>query len=106
MIDRDEPIRECFAFNKDGLRCNGMAGHPGKHSHSIEWTDEECWTPLSHRETTPAEGLPQVPLWPPAQPAPQGGGMCAICEHPHHPEGRCGADDGGFECDCHNSVLE
>jgi hypothetical protein len=99
MIDRDEPVRECFAFNKDGLRCTGRAGHPGKHGHAIEWGDDECWTP------TAGLPIPQPPIWPPVQPAPQGSGMCAICEHPMH-DGRCGADDGGFECDCAQGIED
>jgi hypothetical protein len=104
-VTADENLRKalftaCFAFNKDGLRCMEPAGHDGPHSHAIEWSDDEVWTP------TAGLPIPQPPLWPPAPPATQGSGICMICEHPHHPNGVCGADDGGYDCDCANSVEE
>lgn len=87
----------CWAFNKDGQRCQQLAGHDGNHAIAVEWSDEECFSPIVHQ-------LPQPPLWPPTQPATQGSGGCIICEHPHHPNGVCGADDHGYDCDCSNSV--
>ena len=107
-----EPIRTCFAFNGDGLRCMVPAGHDGPHSHAIEWSDDEVWTPdhLSHGGTTfgnphqmgVADGLlPNIMLTETVIPA--GSGRC-FCGHDMH-DGMCGADDGDdMTCDCSNGI--
>jgi hypothetical protein len=103
----DKPLRKCFAFNGDGLRCMGIAGHDGPHAHAIEWTDDEVWTPeardLARIPMGVADGL--IPAFVPDVPV-AGSGRCGICLHPHHPDGTCGADDGGFDCDCATSIED
>jgi hypothetical protein len=39
------PIRTCFAFNPNYQRCDMPAGHPGDHSITVLWTDDDCWDP-------------------------------------------------------------
>jgi hypothetical protein len=100
-------IRQCHSYSKTGARCEHPAGHTGKHYISVEWSDAEAWTPLDSASSIPmgvADGLIIVDDLP--QPVYVGSGMCAICEHPHHPDGVCGADDGGFDCDCATSVED
>jgi hypothetical protein len=112
--DGTEYLIRCYAYNKAGQRCEQLAGHDGKHALVTEWSDAECWTPLSQREpiqfASPApvvlgeqghavlleDGVEQI----------TGSGRCGICEHPHHPGGVCGADDHGYDCDCSNSVED
>lgn len=36
---------QCHAYNKNGQRCEHMAGHPGWHEVSFEWDDDSCWVP-------------------------------------------------------------
>lgn len=92
-------MRGCFAFNRDGLRCDSPAGHDGPHTLTIEWDDEEVWTPLA----APAPGLSVVPTVVPVR---TGARKCAICSHRFH-QGVCGAPDGdGFDCDCAAGVEE
>lgn len=38
-------IKQCWAFHRDGDRCEHPAGHPGDHTTSTSWTDIECATP-------------------------------------------------------------
>lgn len=102
MIDRDEPLRECYAFNKNGQRCSHPAGHRGEHAVIITWGDDECWTPggptLFTAIAEPViEHLVDIP---------KPSGKCVICDHPMH-TGICGRPDGDdFECDCANGVEE
>lgn len=96
----------CFAYNRDGLRCDSLAGHDGPHTLTIEWDDDECWTPgdvlipptvvrIGREELT--EHLVEIP---------KPSGKCVICSHRFH-EGVCGAPDGdGFDCDCSAGVEE
>lgn len=104
----EESVDRCWAYNKSGQRCELVAGHDRDHSVIIAWGSDECWTPgtefiipMASRATVednPIEHLTPGP--------PPGSGRCGICEHPHHPDGTCGADDGGFECDCSHSVED
>lgn len=104
------PIRVCWAFNPMRQRCDMPAGHPGDHSITISWPDEDClepgtgmieldvreygtarFIPPSHGET---EHLVDVPVELED---------CAVCEHPaeYHPmQGPCVMG----QCDCKNYV--
>lgn len=85
----------CFAFNRSGLRCMMPAEHDGPHSHSIEWSDDECWTPdrmgiadglIPVPGVTPTGAVVPPPL--PSLPAPSKARPCEVCEHRMH-DGMC-----------------
>ena len=98
----------CFAYNRDGLRCDSVAGHDGPHTLTIEWTDEECWVPGETIEVTLKEyGVPRIttPLTEHLVEVPKSSGKCVICSHRMH-NGACTAMDGEFDCDCANGVEE
>ncbi len=42
-----DTIRQCWAFHKDGTRCDMPAGHPGNHAVERTWTDDECLDPTT-----------------------------------------------------------
>lgn len=48
-----EEIRQCWAFNRNGVRCEHPAGHPGKHVVTSEWGDDECFSPIKGPVHTP-----------------------------------------------------
>lgn len=81
----NETIRQCWAYNKDGQRCDHPAGHPGNHVVMAEWTDSECFSPIQHQ--LPAQPKPTIPAVPkpPAEPT-----KCVACQHMHK----------GGECKC------
>lgn len=96
--DGTEYLVRCFAYSMDGQRCEQLAGHDGNHAVVKEWTDEECFTPLSVRTAAPAA--------PPSDPTlgqSRGDEPCLICGHTMH-RGRCTGMDGEFPCDCANGV--
>ncbi len=41
----EEKIRQCWAYSKDGVRCEHPAAHSGDHVVEKSWTDEECSDP-------------------------------------------------------------
>ena len=71
-------IRRCWAFHRDGMRCEHPAGHPGDHAVQRTWDDSDCAIP----------GQPQ----PPKTPAPlvEVAVKCVACGHQHK----------GGECKC------
>lgn len=38
-------VARCWAYGPTGQRCEQDAAHPGNHTVSTEWTDDECVTP-------------------------------------------------------------
>jgi hypothetical protein len=95
-------LRNCFAYNQQGQRCDMPAGHPGDHAITTTWTDEECYAPYSAPVPTPRvyDGMASFPegsLGPP--PMPGDTDECLICDHRMH-RGMCKAD----ECDCKNGM--
>lgn len=86
-------VRRCWAFHRDGARCEHPAGHPGNHVVSKEWTDAECATPGE-----PVQNLVRVPVIPeeappPPPPAPV---KCVACQHQHK--------GGACKCGCHEFI--
>ena len=81
-------IRQCWAFHKDGTRCDMPAAHPGDHSVERTWTDSECAMPTI---IPPAQ--PPAPLPPPLVEAPV---KCVACGHQHR-GGQC-------KCGCHEFI--
>ena len=105
MVDRNEPYRQCWSFNGEGARCSLVAGHAGKHSVSVEWTDAEAWMPTFQTVATPTATVTVVNdvvavddgYVPPEK------RKCIICDHKMH-TGVCNVEMGGFGCDCANGV--
>jgi hypothetical protein len=95
-------VKGCYAFNREGLRCDKDGGHEGLHALTIEWDDADLWTPETAPVGSPhqirvADGL--VPL----EPAPDYDdtvlGRCVVCRHSMH-AGECRIGD----CDCRAGV--
>ena len=84
-------MKGCFAYNRDGLRCDGEGGHDGPHTLTIEWDDDDVWTP----ETPPT--APALAVVPPPMQHPVLSVNCDLCEHPWH-DGPCPA------CDCRQAI--
>lgn len=84
-------VRRCWAFHRDGARCEHPAGHPGNHVVSKEWTDAECATPGE-----PVQNLVRVPIAPQEPPTQAPPTKCVACQH-HHKGGAC-------KCGCHEFI--
>lgn len=92
-----DTIKQCWAYNIEGQRCEHPAGHPGNHVITAEWTDEECYSPIRHQ-------LPQQPMSEPTtglvtlveNKAPVEPAACVACNH-HHRGGQC-------KCGCHEFI--
>lgn len=87
----------CWAFNKDGVRCELEPGHSKPHTMSVTWTDEECYSPIKHQlpvvttTTLPTSGVVTVNETAPSEPPP-----CVACGH-RHKAGVC-------KCGCHEHI--
>jgi hypothetical protein len=55
-----EDIRQCWAFHRDGARCEHPAGHPGDHAVQKTWNDLQCATPGEFGE--PERSAPGTPV--------------------------------------------
>lgn len=86
-------MRQCWAFSKDGVRCEQEAGHDGNHSVTHEWDDLQCATPGEFDITTPEPVYPAPPV--------KVGGVtkCVVCSHVMH-DGEC------ISCECRTGVAE
>lgn len=97
-----DQIRQCFAYNIKGERCDHPAGHPGEHAITYSWTDDECYEPGR------AEGIPMTksreeaaikfmeehrPVLPEPMPEPVG---CIACQHKHK--------GGACKCGCYEFI--
>lgn len=78
-------IRQCWAYNQQGQRCDHPAGHPGNHVIMQEWTDDECATPGSTVVATVSTASLREALAAPAPPipAPPADDKCIACNHKH-----------------------
>lgn len=68
-------IRQCWAFHRDGARCQHPAGHPGDHAIEQTWSDAECATP---GEFAPVPYIPTERVVEQAVLEP-----CVACTHMH-----------------------
>lgn len=82
-------VRQCWAFHRDGARCQHPAGHPGNHMIEQTWTDLECATP---GEFAP---VPYVPVEKPKA-EPTKSDPCVACEHMHK--------GGTCKCGCYEHI--
>jgi len=83
---------QCWAYNKSGVRCEEVAGHPGDHTMSVRWTDEECFSPIVHQLPEPKRSMYTDPGWDEPEAA---DAACLVCDHPMHKR-MCPIDT----CDC------
>jgi hypothetical protein len=80
-------IRQCWAHDTNGNRCQAKASHRGNHYLKIVWTDEEC-VGLPLIKVLPDEPIPlAIPTPPPVQVDVT---SCVACHHRHR----------GGECKC------
>lgn len=84
-----EQIRQCWAFHKDGTRCDMPAGHNGDHAVERTWGDSECAIPGQDHVQKPV----QVPVPQPLVEAPV---KCVACGHQHK--------GGACKCGCHEFI--
>ena len=85
-------IRTCWAFNKEGQRCEHPAGHTGNHIITAEWTDAECAIPTAQQVlSTPAAVYPPPPVLE-SQPL-----KCVACNHKH--------SGGTCKCGCYEEIA-
>lgn len=85
-----DAVRRCWAFHRDGARCEHPAGHPGNHVVSKEWTDAECAMPGE-------ANVVQIPVPAPAQPKLEVVEVkCVACQHKHK--------GGACKCGCHEFI--
>ena len=83
-------VRQCWAFHRDGMRCEHPAGHPGDHVVQKTWNDLQCATPGEFEITPP----PAAPIPPP--PVAEEDVKCIACGHKHR-SGTC-------KCGCHEFI--
>lgn len=92
-------IRQCWAYHRDGVRCEHPAGHPGNHAVQKTWTDLQCATP---GEFTPAPATLVTDIAPQkTQPlvtavASVAVTKCIACNHAHK-SGEC-------KCGCYEFI--
>lgn len=65
-MTRSYDMPQCWAFSRQGVRCEGEAGHEGAHLVTLTWPDEECWEPTlvemaGPSKTLPVLGYPDLP---------------------------------------------
>ena len=85
-------IKQCWAFHKDGARCEHPAGHNGEHVVQKTWTDQDCATPPQ-----PANPVTETSVAVPVTQVLQEEIIkCVACSHAHK-NGEC-------KCGCHEFI--
>lgn len=84
-------IRQCWAYNVAGNRCDHPAGHAGKHMIATEWDDSECYAPNGFQtptkpQPTPPPVVTEIPVVT----------KCIACSHAHK--------SGACKCGCHEFI--
>lgn len=87
-----DTIRQCWAYNVAGNRCDHPAGHPGKHMIATEWDDSECYAPNGFQTQTKAA----APVVESETAIPATTNKCIACNHAHK-SGEC-------KCGCHSFI--
>jgi len=93
-------IKQCWAFHRDGARCEHPAGHAGDHMVEKSWNDLQCATPGEfHVKPEPATSNhiqvsdtvePTIVMPVIVKPS------CVACGHKHR--------DGECRCGCHEFI--
>jgi hypothetical protein len=81
-------IKQCWAFHRDGARCEHPAGHNGDHAVQKTWNDLQCATPGEFDISEPAQPLPS--------PLVEKTLKCVACGHSHK--------SGPCKCGCHEFI--
>lgn len=90
-------IRQCWAYNVAGQRCDMPAGHPGDHGIQFTWTDDDCYNPiLSAGESRPSPAKPAAIVTLPTVPTQPTVIKCVACQH-QHKNGEC-------KCGCYEFI--
>lgn len=93
-------IRQCWAYHRDGMRCEHPAGHPGDHVVQKTWTDLQCATPGEFTPSAPATLMTdtsQALDIPMPEPMPAiAPNTCVACGHKHK-SGEC-------KCGCYEFI--
>lgn len=91
-----DTIKQCWAFHRDGARCEHPAGHSGDHAVQKTWNDLQCATPGEFEvveRSAPATPV-TVPVAAPVEVATST--KCVACSH-NHKGGTC-------RCGCYEFV--
>jgi predicted Zn-ribbon and HTH transcriptional regulator len=84
-------IKQCWAYNSAGNRCEHPAGHNGDHVIQQTWTDEECSVPGTLNNIHVAEPLKILEKSLVEMPT-----KCVACGHAHK-SSEC-------KCGCHSFI--
>jgi hypothetical protein len=84
-------IKQCWAFHRDGTRCDMPAGHNGDHMVERTWTDADCAIPGEAKPTVAYPATPQNPV-----PLVEAPAKCVACGHQHK--------GGACKCGCHEFI--
>lgn len=87
-----DTIRQCWAFHRDGMRCEHPAGHAGDHMVAKTWNDLQCATP-GEFEIAPKPQLAPPPV---VTETPVVVTKCIACSHAHK--------SGVCKCGCHEFI--
>jgi len=92
-------IRQCWAYNNEGQRCDHPAGHPNNHVVIKEWGDDECYSPIRHQLPEPAlaTAVKDIMPAPPPPPLVEVPLKCVACGHAHK--------GGTCKCGCHEMIA-
>lgn len=88
-------VRQCWAFNKDGIRCEHPAGHPGDHVVMASWSDEECYAPGKPQPQPMMQMLPTIPVSTTPSTTVESS-KCVGCNHSHR--------GGPCKCGCYEFI--
>lgn len=89
-------VRQCWAYNTSGQRCQKTPNHRGLHEIRQTWDDTQCLTPDAQvPQTRELRALPiDIPIPAPATADEQS--KCVACKHRHR-GGEC-------QCGCHEHI--
>jgi hypothetical protein len=89
-------IRQCWAYNKEGQRCDHPAGHPNNHVVMKEWGDDECYSPIIHQLPAQATAVKENAPIPLPEPLVHEPLKCVGCGHQHK--------GGPCKCGCYEFI--
>ena len=84
-----DAVRQCWAFHRDGTRCDMPAGHNGDHAVERTWGDADCAMPVAAAPQPASSPLETLQITEQAT-------NCVACSHKHR-GGQC-------KCGCHEFI--
>ena len=89
----ENEIKQCWAFHKDGARCEHPAGHNGDHVVEKTWKDIDCATP-GEFTSQPAPLVTEKSVTVPEPVLQEKTIKCIACSHAHrNAECKCGCHE-------------